>query len=304
MAEKKVDEKTILSKGLSKIALSKSAKISQAQQYTLFAVLGAGLFLGFGLAAIMHFVDQISFNAEVISKQDESIVSFSNAIKGIGICTKPKGSTYTDEELKKCNPNNIDVISIPNTLRSNILLKLAADDALNSVPKEDDSSCINPDTNKNFTYQELNDIYDKASNVEELTSATKLIQNCSALRVIPDALPSSRNEEALLSSLNKLFDLSGWEPERISPMGEYDVASFDSNLNTISVRLAAETNFSTMMSILRNIESSIREFDIKRATIEWSGENSITLQARANAFYVDIAKLEPTIIKIQGKGDN
>ena len=87
-------------------------------------------------------------------------------------------------------------------------------------------------------------------------------------------------------------------------MGEYDVASFDPNLNTISVRLAVEANFSTVMTILRNTERSIREFDIKRATIEWSGENSITLQARADAFYVNVSKLEPTTIKIQGGGDN
>ena len=304
MADKKEVDKKAVSKGLSKIALSKSVKISQAQQYTLFAVLGAGLFLGFALAAIMHFVDQISFNANVISNQDESIVAFSDTIKNIGICTKPRGDTYTDEELKKCDPDNIDVVSIPNTLRSNILQKIAANEALNSVPKEDDSACINPNTNKNFTYDELNDIYDKASNVDELTTATELIQNCSALRVIPDALPSTRNEEALLSSLNKIFDLSGWEPERISPMGEYDVASFDPSLNTISVRLAVEANFSTVMTILRNTERSIREFDIKRATIEWSGENSITLQARADAFYVNVSKLEPTTIKIQGGGDN
>ena len=297
----KQEEKKILSKGLSKIALSKSVKISQAQQYTLLAVLGAGIFLGLAVAIVIHFVNKISFNAEVISEEDASIVAFSEAIEKIGICRKPKsGNTYSDKELEDCDPNAIDVTSIPGTLRSNVLQVLAANKALSSVPKEDASSCINPTTKQNFTYAELNKIYDSATTTDERVAATKLIQNCSALRVIPDALPAYRNEEALLSSLNKIFLISNWEPDVISPTGEYDVAVFDPTLNTISVRMLVDTDFATTMTFLKNLERSIREYDIEYAGIEWSGDNSINLLIRANAFYVTPSELIKTTITVEG----
>ncbi len=41
------------------------------------------------------------------------------------------------------------------------------------------------------------------------------------------------------------------------------------------------------MSVLNNIERSIREFNIKTATIEWSGSDNLLLQAQANAYYMD-----------------
>lgn len=282
----KIDEKKIKAKGLSNIALSKSVKISQAEQYTLIAVLGAGIALGIAIALASHFADKISYNAKVIEEEDKSIVAFSDTIKEIGICTKPNGKTYSDQELEKCRPNAIEVSAVPNTLRSKILQTIAANKALNSVPKEDSTSCINSATGKNYTYQELQNFYTAAETDSELAVATELIQNCSALRVIPDALPQYRNEEALLSSLNKIFDISDWEPEGLSPTGTYGVSKFDPNLNSVSVRLSVDSTYKTTMKVLENIERSIREFDIERATIEWSGTNSITLQAQANAYYI------------------
>lgn len=284
----------------SKNAPSKAAKISQAQQYTLFAVLGAGIFLGAAISLVSYFTGQIGFNAKVISEEDAAIDAFSDTIKNVGICPAPSGKTYTDKELKDCNPNAVEVSSVPGTLRSAILQNLASNTALNSVPKESTSSCINTNTGKNFTYNELNEIYDAATSVDDLVAATDLIKSCSALRIIPDALPSSRNEEALLSSLNKIFILSNWEPEVIRPTGEYGVAEFDPSLSTISVRFSVETNFSTTMTLLNNIERSIREFDIQRATIEWSGENRITMTAQATAFYASPATLPRGKVTITG----
>ncbi len=297
----KQQEKKILSKGLSKIAISKSVKISQAQQYTLIAVLGAGIFLGLAVAIVMHLTNKISFNAQVISEEDASIVSYSEAIQKIGVCKKPeRGNTYSDRELENCDPNDIDVDTIPGTLRSNVLQVLAANEALSSVPKEDTSSCVNPTTKQNFTYAELNKIYDSATNTDERVAATKLIQNCSALRVIPDALPAFRNDEALLSSLNKIFLISNWEPNALSPTSEYGVAPFNPYINTITVGMTVDTDFATTMTFLKNLERSIREYDIKTATIEWSGDNRIELLMRADAYYVTPSELVKNTIIIEG----
>ncbi|MBQ2660646.1 hypothetical protein IJF93_01045 [Candidatus Saccharibacteria bacterium] len=268
------------------VAISKRLKISEAQQYIILSVLGASIFLGAAIALVLHSVQEISYNTKVIMAQEESIAAYSKVIETIGVCEQPKGDIYTTDELKNCDPDSIEVSSIPGTLRANILEGLASNEALNSVSKQTDSECINPSTGKNYTYKELNEKYQKAEGTTELNSATQLIKSCSALRVIPDALPDHKNEEALLASLNKLFLESGWEPESLSPSGTFSVANIGTNLNVVSVNLAVESNTATTMRVLNNIERSIREFDIQGATIEWGGDDALIVNAQATAYYM------------------
>lgn len=269
------------------VAVGKRAKISEAQQNMLLAVLGAALFLGAALSLVSHFIKRISFNIEVIATQEQSIKAYSDVIKTTGVCMSPKGSVYSNDELEKCDPDSIEVSQIPGTLRANILENLAANEALNSVKKEDDNSCKNPATEKPYTYKELSKVYKEARGGTQLAAASQLIKSCSALRVIPDTLPAFKNEEALLASLNKLFNVSGWQPESLSPSGTTAASTLAPGLNTISVNLSVETNTGTTLNVLNNIERSIREFDIGRATIQWGSNNSLQLQAQATAYYVD-----------------
>ncbi|MBR2803103.1 hypothetical protein IKE19_00780 [Candidatus Saccharibacteria bacterium] len=283
------------------ISFAKRAKISQAQQYMLLSVLGASVILGASVSLIMHFFSQISFNAKVVSEEDNSIVVYSDAIKNIGICPKPNGSTYSDDELKKCNPDSVSVSSVPGSLRANILEDMAGNAALSSVPKENNDVCINPAKvgdsrykNKYYTYNEMQELYNNADTDEKLAAATDLIQTCSALRVIPDALPAFKNEEALLASLNKIFLISDWEPESLSPSGEIQAAEFGTNLNALSVSLTIETDAAEVREILDNIERSIRDFDIKRATFEWTSDTALSLRAQATAYYMDPISISET----------
>lgn len=290
-----------------KAALSeKHLKISDAQKYMLLAVLGASLVLGATIALLVHFLRQISFNSDVIAKEDAAIVNYSNAIKTTGICTAPKGNTYSNEELDKCNPSSINIDDIKGTLRSNILNDLASNAALNSVPKEPSSICINDQTNRNYTFKELQQIYQDAEdseNQERISSATTLMKSCSALRVIPDALPAYKNEEALLASLNKLFIESDWQPESLSPGGDAVTTGLAKGLNALSVRLGIEANSATTMRVLLNIERSIREFNIETATIEWSGADTLSLQANATAYYMDSSSIVEKTETIKPGGD-
>ena len=286
-----------------KLSIGKRAKISQAQQYVLLAVLGTAILLGATVALVKYFIDQISFNASVISKEDESIKAYTNFIKGVGICQKPSGDVYNDDDLAKCNPNSIDAASIPDTLRYNILEVMAANPSLNSVTRDAGSACINPDTGKNYTYSEMNKLYDNAANSEQRIAASAIIQSCSALRVIPDALPDQKNEEALLSSLNKIFNISDWEPESLAPSDSTGVSNFGSNLKTIAVRLSINASTATTVKVLDNIERSIREFSITRATISWAKNDTLDLQAQANAFYMSPSTVTETIKTIK-PGDN
>ncbi len=277
-------------------ALGKRVRISEAQKYTLLAVLGASVILGVTISLMVHFLDQISFNNKILGAQDDAIKNFTSAIKTTGLCTSPKGDTYTDDELNQCNPSTIAVAQIPGTLKSNILTDLAANSDLNSVQKETDSNCINPQSEegKNYTYDELSQLYNEAvqgGNEDEIDRANSLMQNCSALRIIPDALPAFKNEEALLASLNKLFIVSDWEPESLSPGGSSSTKP-SKGLNALSVNLSIEADSATTMTVLHNIERSIREFDINRATIEWSGENTLALQANATAYFMTESSIE------------
>ena len=281
------------------IAIGKRAKISEAQQYMIIAVLGASIFLGVAISLVTHFVKQISFNKEVIMAEDQAIDAYSEVIKSVGICKSPRAKAYSGEELNQCDPDSITVSEIPDTLRANVLEKLAANQALNSVPKDSASSCINPETEKAFTYKELNEIYNDAKTSSELVAASQLIKSCSALRVIPDALPAFKNEEALLASLDKIFRLSGGEPESLSPSGTISASDLAPGLNAVVVNLTLEdASFEATTTLLTNIERSIREFDIENATISWSGPSILSLHAQASAFYRDessIIETEQTI---------
>lgn len=284
----------------------KRAKISQAQQLMILAVFGAAIFLGAAIAVVINSINKISFSANVIMAQDQSIVSFSDTIKNIGICKKPSGQVYSDKELQECNPNNVTVDSVPNTLRSTILKDIASNKALASVPNDSDASCINPDTQKNYTYKELEDKYNKAEETEsadDLASAIKLIKTCSSLRVIPDALPAYKNEEALLASVDKVFRDSGIEPEALTPTEETANASFGNDLYTISVSLSIEAGTSIIHRLLNNLEHSIRNFNVQRITMEWQNNDTINMRANADAYYMSPSQLTTVdkMIKSGGK---
>lgn len=272
------------------VAITKRLKISEAQQYMLLAVFGAAVALGVAVSLITRFVKQISFNTKIIMEEEATIVAYSDVIKNTGTCKRPKGSIYSDDELKKCDPDSIEVSEVSGSLRSNIIENLADNKALSSVKKDSpniESSCTNNATGKPYTSKELEDNYKKASGADELQKASRLIRSCSALRIIPDALPAFKNEEAMLASLNKIFLLSGWEPESLSPTGTIEAASFGNNLNDISVNFSIETNSDTTQKVLTNIDRSIRDFNIKSATIEWSSNNSLIVQAQSSAYYMD-----------------
>lgn len=283
------------------VAISKRLKITKAQQNMLLAVLIASIILGAALSISINLIKRISFNADVISEKDKAISEYSRVISGVGVCKKPKGTVYSDAELRSCNPDNISLSEIPGTLRANILQTLAANQALSSVLKEDDSDCINSSTGKNYTYDELQAIYQSAPE-DKRAAASDMLKACSALRVIPDALPAFRNEEALLSSLNKIFDLSGWQPESLMP-GDSVSQKNNQGLLSIGMNLSIESDSAITMTVLNNMERSIREFDLTNVNVEWSENGYLNLSARASAYYVEPSTVIETRKTIKAGGD-
>ena len=284
------------------VAISKKIKISEAQQYMLLAALGAGIIFGVCLALVVSSMSAIEFNARILKAKDEAIKSYSSTIENIGACKAPKGDVYTAEELEQCDPNSTPLADVRGTLRANILEDLASNQSLASVHTNImEDVCLNPKTNKKYTTSELNELYNDATDEDSSKLAIARIKSCSALRVIPDALPSQKNEEALLASLNNIFDISNHIPESLTPSGYESNYDGIEGLNSILVTLSAETDIEIVQRILNNVERSIREFGVETAVFEWRGEDRLSLTAQARAYYVDKAELNEVQMTIPAK---
>lgn len=288
-------------------AVGKRAKISEAQLYMMVAVFATAVLLGITLSLVSYFFQRINFNNKILGRQDNAIRNYTETISSTGLCVKPKGDTYNNDELNSCNPNNITIDQVPESLKYNILNNLASNEDLASVPKETNADCINPNTNKYYTFQELRDNYNTVSehenNEKELQTAIGLMQTCTALRIIPDALPSSGNQFALLAGLNKLFLISDWEPESLSPNGASTDTNTTNGVESLSVRLSVEADTAVTMDVLHNIERSIREFDIKTATIEWKNDQKLSLEANATAYHTAKTTIDQGTEKIKPGDD-
>lgn len=270
------------------LAISKRIKISKTQQQMLLAVLGAALIVGVSLVLLVYCLKGIDFNKRVIIEKDKAILSYEAVISNVGICKDEDGDKkFSEEELKRCNPDAIDVQTIKGTLRYNVMEKMAKSADLELVGRASLKGCYD----ENKERRDFNKEYEKAETDVERNYALDMLRMCSALRVIPEALPAKQNDEALMSSLNQLFIISKWEPEAISPSG--GISKKDkSGLGTIPVSLSVEGTTDVTRKVLTNIERSIRLYDINTATISWSGVNKLILKAQATSYYTEEKRVE------------
>lgn len=267
-------------------AVGKRFRISKLQQQMMMAVLGASLVLGVSIVVSIHLIKYMNFNAKVISKRDESIANYNQAIKNVGICkSSDKNGKFSDKDLEKCNPQAIDVSTIPGTLRYNVMVNMANNTDLESVGRSSQKQCYD-EGHKRIDFTAA---YSKSTSDDERSYNLKMMKMCSALRVIPDALPAQKNDEALLASLNQIFLLSGFEPEQLSPGTNYKQSKIK-GVSTIPIALTVKRNEAETMSIISNIERSIRAFSIGSAQIKWGsnasdGSSKLELLAQGVAYY-------------------
>lgn len=278
----------------------KRLKISKAQGNMFGAVAGAAVALGMCLVLGVYFLKYIRFNSAVLSAKNEALKSYSTAIKELGVCRSSKKDIYTSEELAICDPNETRVSEVPNSLRYNVMVTMAQNSALESVGRNGLTVCVDSSTGEKMSYKELFNRYENATNEDDRAMYLEIFGMCSALRAIPDALPSAKNELALMASLDKIFKMSEWEPDSIAPGG--DAISGLEGLGAISVNLSVHTTNTTTVRVLRNIEKSIREFSINSATIEWSGNDQLSVVANGVAYYTEEAGLNEGIMTVRGDG--
>ena len=272
------------------IAIGKKIKISKTQQQMLLAVLGASLTVGVCAVLAIYFVKTIGFNTKVITAKDEAIASYEKTIKNVGICIDRNGDgRYNNDELNECDPNAINAEDLPNTLRYNVMVNMANNVDLEEVGRESLDECYGIDKKKiNFTK-----LYNEAETEDQRLYYLYMTRMCSALRVIPDALPSQRNTEALMASLNQIFIVSDWQPESLAPSDMVPNVNIE-GLEVIPLSLMVEADSEKTLNVLDNIEKSIRTFEVSSATISWSGENRLELRASANAYYTNSLAVQET----------
>ena len=142
---------------------------------------------------------------------------------------------------------------------------------------------------------------DANSSVEDV----ELTRTCTALRVIPDALPSQMNDEAMLASLNWLLL---WSDPQLKIDGISGTDAKTSSLKPTGAAISLNDDSAKIHKALDTIENSIRNYDIASATISWAGgttnernvyiPESIELNATYRAYYSDAMKIEKKSKKI------
>lgn len=284
-------------------AVEKRAKISKAQKQILFTIGGTAVFVGICIVLISYFVRLIGFNSRVIDAKDTSISNYSATIKNVGVCKVSGSGVISDEELKKCTPNTYLSDSLTGTLRYNVMVKTAENEDLESVARPLQSACYTTD-GKKINFKELYDNAeeeakkDAEKDVDSLKSKyLDMMKSCSALRAVPDALPAQKNTEALLASLDRLFDIADWQPSGLSPNSSSSRSPYK-GVSALPVSLSVEANSAETLRVLSTIERSIRTFDIMSATIEWIGEDTLKLGASARAYYTGEESLTQKTITV------
>lgn len=289
-------------------AVEKREKISKAQKQTLLTVGGTAVFVGVCIVFVSYFIQLIGFNSRVIEAKDTSILNYSDTIKNVGVCKTSESGVISDDELKKCTPNTYLSDSLTGTLRYNVMVKTAENEDLESVARPLQSACYNAN-GKRINFKELYDnaeaeaAKDAEKDVDTLKAKyLDMMKACSALRAVPDALPAQKNTEALLASLDRLFDLADWHPSGLSPNAS-SVSSPYSDMSTLPISLSIEANSAKTLNVLSTIERSIRTFDITNATIEWIGTDTLKLGATANAYYTGEESLTEKKITVYANTD-
>lgn len=280
---------------MAEAAVGKRIKISKIQQHMMLAALGTSLIFGVSIVFSIYFVKYIDFHTRVIAEKDKAISNYYKTIKNVGICTTTnKDGKFSDKDLEKCNPETINAEDLPGTLRNNILIGMTENNNdLESVARDSQSSCYDGNNRKiDFAkqYKDAAGIEDEKKREQTRENAFYMMKMCSSLRVVPDALPASKNEEALLSSINQIFLDSSLEPEALSPSKNSSLSPV-SGLEVIPVTVSIKENVNDTTRLLQNLEKSIRAFSFQDATISWKEEGErgqiLELSAQALAFYTN-----------------
>jgi hypothetical protein len=111
-------------------------------------------------------------------------------------------------------------------------------------------------------------------------------------KIVLDALPSSYDFPALISSIEKVANqdhiplqgVGGSDQGSTVPTAANTTASSDSQYQNISFSVSTQSDFHTAQTLINDLERSIRPVDILQFTIGGNG-TSLNVSAQANTYY-------------------
>lgn len=246
------------------IALAKRAKIDSAQRNMFIAVALASVILGVTLVGTIYLVRTIIFNIQVTAVKDEVI-----------------------SEYKKAQKSLTELTSRVSELAQNERLEVVA--RARSQACENSTVELGLETSTSYAVEDI-----------------ELARTCSALRVIPDALPALYNEDSSRASMVELLkrsnDGSGVITESVAGEKGKSVSGM-TNVGGVTTSIRLNDDASKVNGALMTIEDSIRNYDIKSATISWSGSR-IELRAVFTSYYSSSASIKTSSKIVCADDDN
>ena len=121
------------------------------------------------------------------------------------------------------------------------------------------------------------------------------VRECSALRVITDALPYTKNQDTALTSFYILL-MRAEEGASIDSLSATDIESGEAGLSTMKINADFIDDPDRVLNSLVEIEKSIRDYVGDKANLSYgfdeeTGSSSLTLTASYKTFFADKAGL-------------
>ena len=225
------------------------------------------------------------------------ITSMLLGITIVGVIYLTKKISFNVEKISANDAVIVDLKTTQNNLvvLSDSVSKLASDERLESVATERSDTKCDQEALKKISSDDGYDL----ENIE-------IVRTCSALRVIADTLPSSKNQDATNSSINwliihdnkgvKLEGLSGSDSVAIGNLSSGDGETL--NLKALGSTISIRDNPTRINKAISSIENSIRNYDIVSASISWSGydrkaeDSEIQYSATYASYYSDKVGLQ------------
>ncbi|MBR0134478.1 hypothetical protein IJM16_04450 [Candidatus Saccharibacteria bacterium] len=179
---------------------------------------------------------------------------------------------------------------------SNKISGLSTNENLESVGRMRDSICEGYDGKG----------LDVSYSLEQLPNVRK----CSALRVITDALPYTKNQDSAVTSFYILIMLAkdGALIDGLRP-NDFDKSTIDDvTFNTMKINVDFKATQEKILNTLNSIEKSIRNFNVSRASLSYGrGDNAgsdISFSASYLSYSSDKAGLVQVKKVVCAKADN
>lgn len=164
------------------------------------------------------------------------------------------------------------------------VLGLATNEDLEVVAMDRDKTCMTLD-----------------GHLADFSDDIGMARKCSALRVLPDAMPWRANASALGASLGELLKHPGIVKETDAVGNSTGTTATGSG--AIDISFSVRGSVTDMRGLLERIERSIRPIVYNTANFEWRSSGEIALSASSNAYFVSesSAVRKTKVVKMEDK---